>query len=78
MNNREKFENYLKEHYYVENLNDDPGRYFDNLDYIEVIMEFEMQFDCVVNENENESIQDFNTFTDLLDWLFKFENNTEL
>lgn len=42
--------------------------WLDNLDFVEIVMEAELQFDCTIKEGETR-IDDFEKVSDLVDWL---------
>ena len=42
--------------------------WLDDLDFVEIIMEAELQFDCKIEEGER-GIDDFEKVSDLVDWL---------
>ena len=42
--------------------------WLDDLDFIEIVMEAELQFDCKIEEGETR-IDDFEKVSDLVDWL---------
>lgn len=50
--------------------NESTKGWIDDLDFIEIIMEVELEFDCKISEGETTS-SDFNNVSDLIDWLAK-------
>ena len=42
--------------------------WLDDLDFVEIVMEAELQFDCRITEGETR-IEDFEKVSDLVDWL---------
>jgi acyl carrier protein len=42
--------------------------WLDDLDFVEIVMEAELQFDCTIKEGETR-IDDFEKVSDLVDWL---------
>ena len=42
--------------------------WLDDLDFVEILMEVELQFDCTIEEGETR-IDDFEKVSDLVDWL---------
>lgn len=42
--------------------------WLDDLDFVEIVMEVELQFDCMIEDGETR-IDDFEKVSDLVDWL---------
>jgi acyl carrier protein len=42
--------------------------WLDDLDFVEIVMQAELEFDCTINEGETR-IDDFEKVSDLVDWL---------
>ena len=42
--------------------------WLDDLDFVDIVMKAELQFDCEITEGET-SIDDFDKVSDLVDWL---------
>lgn len=49
-------------------LNEQVKGWLDDLDFVEIVMEAELQFDCKIEEGET-VIDDFDKVSDLVDWL---------
>jgi len=49
-------------------LDEKVKRWLDDLDFVEIVMEAELQFDCTIKEGET-TIDDFEKVSDLVDWL---------
>lgn len=49
-------------------LNEQIKGWLDDLDFVEIVMEAELQFDCKIEEGET-TIDDFEKVSDLVDWL---------
>jgi acyl carrier protein len=41
--------------------------YLDSLDFVEIVMETELEFNCEINEDKG--LDNFETINDLIDWL---------
>ncbi len=55
----------------IEEADNVMDEYLDDLDFVEIIMESELEFDVAIQE-QDKRIDDFETVKDLIDWL---ENN---
>ena len=49
-------------------LNEQVKGWLDDRDFVEILMEAELQFDCIIKEGETR-IDDFDKVIDLVDWL---------
>jgi len=52
----------------IEETDNVMDEYLDDLDFIEIIMEAELEFDVAIQE-QDKRIDDFETVKDLIDWL---------
>lgn len=49
-------------------MNENVKGWLDDLDFVEIVMQAELEFDCTINEGETR-IDDFEKVSDLVDWL---------